>query len=114
MKKTTDVPRGTLALMVLKTLDVLGPLHGYGIARRIEQISGDLTVNTGTLYPLLLRLEQEGAIASERGPSENNRSARFYRLTKAGRRQLEAETRAWEQTTAQIERFFAVRAKDLL
>ena len=104
MKKTTDVHRGTLALMVLKTLDVLGPLHGYGLARRIEQISGDrLTLNAGTLYPLLLRLEQEGAIASERGPSENNRSARFYRLTRAGRRQLEAETRAWEQTTAQID-----------
>jgi PadR family transcriptional regulator PadR len=114
MRKTTDVHRGTLALMVLKTLDVLGPLHGYGLARRIEQISGDrLTLNTGTLYPLLLRLEQEGAIASARGPSENNRSARFYRLTKAGRRQLEAETRAWAQTTAQIERFFAVKATDL-
>ena len=82
MKKQTDVRQGTLALMVLKTLDVLGPLHGYGLARRIEQISGDrLTLNTGTLYPLLLKLEQEGAIASERGPSENNRSARFYRLT---------------------------------
>ena len=82
MKKKTDVQQGTLALMVLKTLDFLGPLHGYGLARRIEQISGDLlTLNTGTLYPLLLRLEQEGAIASERGPSENNRSARFYRLT---------------------------------
>ena len=114
MKKTTDVHRGTLTLMVLKTLDVLGPLHGYGLARRIEQISGDrLTLNTGTLYPLLLRLEQEGAITSERGPSENNRSARFYRLTRTGRRQLEAETRAWEQTTAQIERFFAVKAEDL-
>jgi PadR family transcriptional regulator, regulatory protein PadR len=114
MKKATDVHRGTLSLIVLKTLDVLGPLHGYGLAKRIEQISGDsLTLNTGTLYPLLLRLEQEGAIASERGPSENNRSARFYRLTKAGRKQLEAETRAWEQTTAQIERFFAVKAKDL-
>lgn len=88
--------------------------HPDGLAKRIEQISGDgLTLNTGTLYPLLLRLEQEGAIASERGPSENNRSARFYRLTKAGRRQLEAETRAWEQTTAQIERFFAVKAEDV-
>src|ERR1700704_6883130 len=87
MKAKTDVRQGTLALMVLKTLDVLGPLHGYGLARRIEQISGDgLTLNPGTLYPLLLRLEQEGAIASERGPSENNRSARFYRLTRAGRK----------------------------
>jgi PadR family transcriptional regulator, regulatory protein PadR len=113
MKKTTDVHQGTLALMVLKTLDVLGPLHGHGLARRIEQISGDrLTLNTGTLYPLLLRLEQEGAITSKRGPSENNRSARFYQLTKAGRKQLEAETRGWEQTTALIDRFFAVKAKD--
>ena len=79
MKQKKDVQQGTLALMVLKTLDVLGPLHGYGIARRIEQISGDLlSVNQGTLYPVLLRLEQEGAIASEWGPSENNRRARFY------------------------------------
>jgi transcriptional regulator len=114
MKKPTDIPRGTLALMVLKTLDVLGPLHGHGLGKRIEQISGDsLTLNPGTLYPLLLRLEQEGAIVSERAPSENNRSARFYRLTRVGRKQLEAETRAWEQTTAQIERFFAVKAEDL-
>jgi transcriptional regulator len=114
MKKPTDVHQGTLALMVLKTLDVLGPLHGYGLAKRIEQISADgLTLNTGTLYPLLLRLEQEGAIASERGPSENNRSARFYRLTRAGRKRLEAEMRAWEKTTAQIERFLAVKAEDL-
>lgn len=114
MKKSTDVQRGTLALMVLKTLDVLGPLHGYGLARRIEQIGGDdLTLNPGTLYPLLLKLEQEGAVTSERRPSENNRSARFYRLTRAGRRQLEAETRAWEQTTAQIARFFAAKAEDL-
>ena len=86
-------PPGTLALMVLKTLDVLGPLHGYGIARRIEQISGDLlAVNQGTLYPVLLKLEQEGAIASEWGASENNRRARFYRLTRDGRKQLQAET----------------------
>jgi PadR family transcriptional regulator, regulatory protein PadR len=114
MKEKTDVPQGTLALMVLKTLDVLGPLHGYGIARRIEQISGGLlSVNQGTLYPLLLKLEQEGAIASERGPSENNRKARFYRLTRAGRKQLEAETRGWRQTTAMIGRFFDVKAEDL-
>ena len=113
-RKDTDVRQGTLALMVLKTLDVLGPLHGYGLAKRIEQISGDrLTLNTGTLYPLLLKLEQEGAIASERGPSENNRSARFYRLTASGRRQLRAETTAWEQTTAMIDRFFSVKAEDL-
>ena len=114
MKRATDIPQGTLALMVLKTLDVLGPLHGYGLARRIEQISGDrLTLNAGTLYPLLLRLEQEGAIASERGPSENNRSARFYRLTSVGRKQLQSETRDWERTTALIGRFFDVKAQDL-
>ncbi len=114
MKDRTDVLQGTLALMVLKTLDVLGPLHGYGIARRIEQISGDLlTVNQGTLYPVLLRLEQEGSIASEWGSSENNRKARFYRLTREGRRQLRAETQGWEQTTAIIGRFFAVKAEDL-
>jgi transcriptional regulator len=109
-----DVQQGTLALMVLKTLDVLGTLHGYGIARRIEQISGDLlAVNQGTLYPVLLKLEQEGAIASEWGVSENNRRARFYRLTRAGRKQLQAETRDWEQTTALIERFFSLKAGDL-
>lgn len=114
MKRTRDVQQGTLALMVLKTLDVLGPLHGFGIARRIEQISEDLlAVNQGTLYPLLLKLEQEGAIASEYGSSENNRRARFYRLTRAGRRQLQAEARNWEQTTALIGRFFTVKAEDL-
>ena len=114
MKNKTEVHQGTLALMVLKTLDVLGPLHGYAIARRIEQISGDLlAVNQGTLYPVLLKLEQEGSIASEWGASENNRKARFYRLTRAGRKQLRVETRDWEQTTAIIERFFAVRAEDL-
>ena len=97
-----------------KTLDVLGPLHGYGIARRIEQISGDLlAVNQGTLYPLLLKLEQEGAVVSAWGASENNRKARFYRLTSVGRRQLRAETRSWEQTAALIDRFVAVRAEDL-
>jgi transcriptional regulator len=114
MKKKADVPQGTLALMVLKTLDVLGPLHGYGIARRVEQISGDLlAVNQGTLYPVLLKLEQEGAIASEWGASENNRKARFYRLTRDGRKQLRIETRGWEQTAAIIGRFFAVKAEDL-
>jgi len=112
--KETDVRHGTLALMVLKTLDVLGPLHGYGIARRIEQISGDvLTVNQGTLYPVLLKLEQEGSIASEWGSSENNRKARFYRLTRDGRKQLQAETRSWEQTAGSVGRFFAVKAEDL-
>jgi transcriptional regulator len=111
MKQKTDVLQGTLALMVLKTLDLLGPLHGYGIARRIEQISGDLlAVNQGTLYPVLLKLEQQGAIASEWGASENNRRARFYRLTRGGRTQLQAETHSWNQTAAIIERFFAFKA----
>src|SRR4030081_2486559 len=112
--KETDVRQGTLALMVLKTLDVPGPQHGYGIARRIEQISGDLlTVNQGTLYPVLLKLEQEGSIASEWGASENNRKARFYRLTRDGRKRLQAETHSWEQTSAIIGRFFAVKATDM-
>src|SRR5712671_4675956 len=101
MKDRGDVLQGTLALMVLKTLDVLGPLHGYGIARRIEQISGDLlNVNQGTLYPVMLKLEQEGSVASDWGASENNRRARFYRLTRRGRKQLKAETAGWEQTAA--------------
>jgi PadR family transcriptional regulator, regulatory protein PadR len=114
MKEKKDVLQGTLALMALKTLDVLGPLHGYGIARRIAQISGELlTVNQGTLYPVLLKLEQEGSIASEWGASENNRKARIYRLTRDGRKQLRAETRGWEQTAAIIGRFFAVKAEDL-
>lgn len=114
MKQKTDVQQGTLALMVLKTLDVLGSLHGYGIARRIEQISGDLlSVNQGTLYPVLLRLEQEGAITSEWGASENNRRARYYSLTRAGRRQLQAELQDWHQTTEIIARFLAARAEDL-
>ena len=114
MKDKTDVPQGTLALMTLKTLDVLGPLHGYGIARRIEQISGDLlSVNQGTLYPVLLKLEQEGSIASDWGTSENNRRARFYRLTRTGRKQLQAEANSWEQTATIIGRFFAVKPGDL-
>jgi transcriptional regulator len=114
MRKRKDVQQGTLALMVLKTLDVLGPLHGFGLARRIEQISGDLlAVNQGTLYPLLLKLEQEGAIASEWGPSENNRRARFYSLTTRGRKQLHAERKNWEQTMAVLGRFFDVKSEDL-
>ena len=113
MKEKTDVLPGTLALMVLKTLNVLGPLHGFGIARRIEQISGDLlAVNQGTLYPVLLKLEQEGAIASEWGASENNRRARFYRLTRSGHKLMEAEARGWEQTAAIVGRFFAIKAED--
>ena len=103
---STDVWQGTLALMVLKTLETLGPLHGYGIARRIEQTAGGrLTLNYGTLYPALLKLEQEGAIASDWGVSENNRKAKFYRLTRAGRRQLEKESKHWEQATAVLGRF---------
>jgi PadR family transcriptional regulator, regulatory protein PadR len=114
VRRKRDVQQGTLALMVLKTLDVLGPQHGYGLARRIEQISGDLlSVNQGTLYPLLLKLEHEGAIDSEWGPSDNNRRARFYRLTAAGRRQLRAETRSWEETMALVGRFFDVKPEDV-
>lgn len=114
MTQKTGVQQGTLALMVLKTLDVLGPLHGYGIARRIEQISGDLlAVNQGTLYPVLLKLEQEGSVASEWGASDNNRRARFYRLTRSGRKQLQAEAREWEQTAAIIGRFFQIKPEDL-
>jgi PadR family transcriptional regulator, regulatory protein PadR len=115
MPEEPDVPQGTLAMMVLNTPDLIGPLHGYGIARRIEQISGDLlAVNQGTLYPLLLKLEHEGAIASDWGISENNRRARFYRLTRVGRKQLRTETRDWEQTAAIIARFFDVKGADLL
>ncbi len=114
MKEKADVQQGTLALMVLKTLDLMGPLHGYGIARRIEQISGDLlAVNQGTLYPVLLKLEQEGAIESEWGASANNRRARFYGLTRRGRRQLRVETNEWLQSTAIIARFFEAKAENL-
>jgi len=109
-----DVLQGTLALMVLKTLEVLGPMHGYRIARRIEQISRELlSVNQGTLYPVLLKLEQEGSIESEWGISEHNRRARFYRLTRQGRKQLQSEKRDWDETAAIIARFFAVSAEDL-
>jgi len=103
----TDIWQGTLALMILKTLETLGPLHGYGIARRIEQTSGDrLSLNYGTLYPSLLKLEQEGCIVSEWGVSDNNRKAKYYKLTRAGRKQLEREAREWNQTTAIVARFF--------
>jgi PadR family transcriptional regulator, regulatory protein PadR len=112
-QQKTDVQQGTLALMVLKTLEVLGPLHGYGIARRIEQISGDLlSVNQGTLYPVLLRLEQEGAVESDWGASENNRRARYYRLTREGRRQLNTEVQDWRQTTEIMARFLSAKAED--
>jgi len=108
MNKKTDVWQGTLALMVLRTLETIGPLHGYGIARRIEQTSGGaLLVNYGTLYPALLKLEQEGYIASEWGVSDNNRKARYYRLTRAGRKQLEKAARQWEQTTEIMARFLS-------
>ncbi len=113
MKQKTDVLQGTLVLMVLRTLDVLGPLHGYGIARRIEQISGELlAVNQGTLYPVLLKLENEGSITSEWGASENNRRARFYRLTRQGRRQLQAEAQDWQQTADIIGRFLTAKTED--
>jgi transcriptional regulator len=106
MDERADVWQGTLALMVLKTLEAMGPMHGYGIARRIEQTSAHrLSVNYGTLYPALLRLEQEGSIASRWGMSDNNRRAKFYRLTRAGRRQVEKEARAWERTSGIIARF---------
>lgn len=108
MSPKKDVHQGTLALMVLKTLETLGPLHGYGIARRIEQTSGDrLVVNYGTLYPALLKLQQEGYISSEWGFSDNNRKAKYYKLTRAGRKQLEREARDWEQTTAILARFLS-------
>ena len=108
MTDKKDVWQGTLALMVLKTLQSMGPLHGYGIARRIEQTSGDLlSVNYGTLYPALLKLEQEGYISSEWGVSDNNRKAKYYKLTRAGRKQLESEAREWEQTTEILARFLS-------
>jgi PadR family transcriptional regulator PadR len=108
MSPQAEVWQGTLALMVLKTLETLGPQHGYGIARRIEQTSGDrLIVNYGTLYPALLKLEQEGAIAAQWGTSENGRRAKFYRLTKAGRGRLEKETADWENATSILARFLA-------
>ena len=103
-----DVPQGTLALMVLKTLEAMGPLHGYGIARRIEQTSdGLLTINYGTLYPALLRLEQEGHVEAEWGVSDNNRRAKYYRLTRAGRKRVEQETREWQRTASILARFVA-------
>jgi PadR family transcriptional regulator, regulatory protein PadR len=111
-KEKSDVWQGTLALMVLKTLEGLGPQHGYGIARRIEQISGDkLEVNHGTLYPVLLKLEQEGSVTSEWGLSDNNRKARFYRLTRSGKKMLQAEQDHWQQTTEILARFFSIKGE---
>ena len=100
MADRSDVKQGTLALMVLKTLETMGPLHGYGIARRIEQTSGQLlAINYGTLYPALLKLEQEGDIEAEWGVSDNNRKAKYYRLTRSGRKRVERETREWQRTS---------------
>ena len=108
MSGKADVWQGTLALMVLKTLELMGPQHGYGLARRIEQTSGDLLeVNYGTLYPALLKLEQEGYIRSRWGVSDNNRKAKFYELTKAGAKQVRRAAAEWEQTTAILARFLA-------
>ena len=101
-----EVVQGTLALMVLKTLETMGPMHGFGIARRIEQTSGDrISLNYGTLYPQLLKLEQEGFIASEWGVSDNNRRAKFYTLTRAGRRQAERQAQDWRDAAAMLARF---------
>jgi PadR family transcriptional regulator len=108
MADKLDVQQGTLALMVLRTLDVLGPLHGYGVARRIEETSKNrLSLNYGTLYPALLKLEQEGLIASAWGVSENNRKAKFYKLTRAGAKQIERDTKQWETTAAIMARFLS-------
>jgi len=105
-----DVQPGTLALMILKTLEVLGPLHGYGVARRIEETSRhQLALNYGTLYPALLKLEQEGFVTAEWGQSENNRRAKFYSLTPAGRKELAREVREWQQTADLIASFFALK-----
>jgi PadR family transcriptional regulator len=101
----SEVPYGTLDLMVLKTLAVLGPQHGYGIARRIEQVAqGSLALNQGTIYPALLRLEQKGWVSTEWGTSENNRRARFYSITRTGRKQLEVEAESWSRTVAMVNR----------
>jgi len=108
MSDKNDIWQGTLALMVLKTIEALGPIHGYGIARRIEQTSGDrLDLNYGTLYPALLKLEQEGAITSEWGFSDNNRKAKFYSLTADGRARVAKATRDWEETASIMSRFLA-------
>ena len=110
MSEKFDVQQGTLALMILRTLEVLGPLHGYGVARRIEETSKHrLTLNYGTLYPALLKLEQEGFVTTEWRQSENNRRAKYYALTAAGKRQLARETREWQQTAELIAAFLAPR-----
>jgi PadR family transcriptional regulator PadR len=110
MSPRTEVWQGTLALMVLKTLSAMGPQHGYGIARRIEQTSDDmLSINEGTLYPVLLKLEQERAIASQWGVSENNRRAKFYRITRTGQKLLDAEVDQWTQANDIVGRFIALK-----
>ncbi len=107
-----DVPYGTLDLLVLKTLDTLGPLHGFGLARRIEQVSEDLiTLNQGSIYPALLRLQQQRWITARWGVSETNRRAKYYALTKAGRKQLQAEVENWERTTALVARFLTTEPR---
>jgi transcriptional regulator len=108
MDQKADVWQGTLALMILKTLETLGPQHGYGIARRIEQTSEHhLVLNYGTVYPALVKLEQEGYIQSEWGVSDNNRKAKYYKLTRAGLKQVERETKEWERTTKIVARFLS-------
>ena len=112
MADRSSVQQGTLALMILRTLELLGPLHGYGVARRIEETSKDrLSLNYGTLYPALLKLEQEGAIRGEWRQSENNRRAKYYELTASGRKQLARETRDWQKTADLIAAFLAPRAE---
>ncbi len=109
MAEKKDVRQGTLALMILKTLESMGSLHAYGIARRIEQISGDtLEIQYGTIYPLLLRLEQEGHVASEWTSSDHNRRAKYYHLTRAGRKQIEIEASEWQETSALMARFLSL------
>ena len=113
MNTKAEVWQGTLGLMVLKTLYAMGPQHGYGIARRIEQTSDNLlSINHGTLYPVLLKLEQEGAIKSEWGVSENNRRAKFYRITKSGQKQLASEVNQWAQATEIVGRFLALKGAE--
>ena len=112
MAEKKDVLQGTLALMILKTLEALGPLHGYGIARRIEQTSGDLlSLNYGTLYPALLKLEQEGSISAEWGVSDNNRKAKFYSITKRGRKQLSTDAAYWQRLTGVIGRVLSLQSE---
>jgi len=106
VEQKTEIVQGTLTLMILKTLAAMGPIHGYGIARRIEEISGDaFSLNYGTVYPALLKLEQDGFVATEWGVSDNNRKAKYYRLTAAGRKRVNREAAAWTQTTAILARF---------